>query len=263
MEMAITHSSTACVLLEIGSIRILTDPVLDGGRKRYRLGPAAWSTRYIGPAIRPDQIPPLDAVLLSHPHHLDNLDEAGTAMLREARRVITRLHDARELAVEAVGLAPWQETTIPGKNGEQIRVTATPARHGPWWVPGVHKVIGFVLQWDGQERGALYISGDTVFFRGIRQIAKRFCIGTAILHLGAVHFWPPWPPFIRFTFNAREAARTAKILGARTVIPIHYERSVWSHFREAVESYQRAFDEAGVANAVQWLDHGKRTLVRV
>jgi L-ascorbate metabolism protein UlaG (beta-lactamase superfamily) len=263
MEIAITHSSTACVLLEIGSVRILTDPVLDGGSKAYRLGPGAWATRYVGPALRPDQIPPLDAVLLSHTHHKDNLDEAGMAVLRQAGQVITGPHGTQELEVKAVGLAPWQETTISGKNGEQVRVTATPARHGPWWLPGTGKVTGFVLQWDGQEHGALYISGDTVFFRGIRTIAGRYRIGTALLHLGAVHFWPPWPPFIRFTFNGREAARAAKLFGARTVIPIHYERSVWSHFREPVESYRRAFAEAGVANAVKWLDHGKQTLVRV
>jgi L-ascorbate metabolism protein UlaG (beta-lactamase superfamily) len=263
MDVAITHSSTACVLLEIGSVRILTDPVLDDGRKWYRFAPTVWAQRYIGPAIRPGEIPPLDAVLLSHPHHLDNLDDSGRAMLREARQVISCRHDEGDLPLRAIRLEPWQETSIAGKNGERIRVTATPARHGPWWFPGVHKVIGFVLHWDGQEHGALYISGDTVYFRGMRRIASRFRIGTAILHLGAARFWPSLIPFVRFTMNAREAAKTAKLLSARTVIPIHYERSVWSHFRQPVEEYRREFDRAGVSNFVKWLDHGKRTLITV
>lgn len=261
MEFAITHSSTACVLLEIGSLRILTDPVFDGGTKRYRLSPGAWATRYVGPAIQPDQLPPLDAVLLSHFHHLDNLDESGRAVLHNAAQVITNVHKAGELEVPAVGLAPWKETTISGRDGEQVRVTATPALHGPWWVPETSKVVGFVLQWEGQRHGAVYISGDTIFFRGIRQIADRFRIGTALLHLGAVHFWPPLPP-IRCTFNGREAAKTAKLLAARTVIPIHYERTVWSHFHESKDSYQRNFDDAGMGHTVRWLDHGKRTVVQ-
>ena len=87
MEIAITHSSTACVLLEIGSARILTDPCLDGGSKRYRLGPGAWATRYVGPAIDPETIPPLDAVLLTHFHHHDNLDDKGRACTRKRKTV--------------------------------------------------------------------------------------------------------------------------------------------------------------------------------
>ncbi len=263
MEVAITHSSTACVLLEIDSVRILTDPVLDGGFKRYRLGPAAWATRYVGPALNPDQIPPLDAVLLSHSHHLDNLDEGGMAVVRRAKQVITGSVGGLGKQVKALTLAPWQETTIKGERGELVRVIATPGLHGPPWFPGTHKVVGYVLQWDGQENGALYISGDTIFFRGIAEIARRFQIGTAILHLGAVNFWPPWPPFLRFTFNGHEAARTARLLRSKTIIPIHYERSIWSHFRETQESYKGRFEDAGVEQSVTWLEHGKRTVIKV
>jgi L-ascorbate metabolism protein UlaG (beta-lactamase superfamily) len=263
MEIAITHSSTACVLLEIGSVRILTDPVLDGGSKTYKLGPAAWATRYIGPAVKAASLPPLDAVLLSHFHHLDNLDDAGRDVARRAPLVITGPHDKYDLDFSAVGLNPWEVTTIKGSGGEEIRVTATPALHGPSWLPETHRVVGFVLEWAGQEHGALYISGDTVFFKGIRQIADRFRIGTALLHLGAVHFWPPIPPCIRLTFNGREAARTAQLIGAKTVIPIHYERSVWSHFHESVESYNDEFEKAGLAKNVKWLKHGIQTKITV
>jgi L-ascorbate metabolism protein UlaG (beta-lactamase superfamily) len=263
MEIAITHSSTACVLLEIGSIRILTDPVLDQGSKRYRLGPGAWATRWIGPAVPPETLLPLDAVLLSHAHHCDNLDEAGKALLPEAGRIITGSHDDGDLGANRVALKTWEETTLLGSDGLSIRITATPARHGPWWLPGVRKVNGFVLQWEGQRHGGLYISGDTVFFRGIHHIVEKFSIGTALLHLGSVHFWPPWPPWIRFTFSGREAARCAQLMKAKTIVPIHYERSVWSHFREPWESYKHEFDKRKLLNCVKRLDHGIRTLVDV
>src|SRR5688500_4023478 len=121
MEVAITYSSTACVLLEIGTIRILTDPVMDGGFRKYRLGPAAWATRYVGPAIDPNQIPPLDAVLLSHSHHHDNLDDGGKVVLRRAKQIITGSDDKLGEQLKAVTLATWHETTIQGEGGQHVR----------------------------------------------------------------------------------------------------------------------------------------------
>ena len=55
-----------------------------------------------------------------------------------------------------------------------IEITATPCRHGP---PGsgpvVGQVIGFSLKWEGQTHGTLWISGDTVLFDGVRDVARR------------------------------------------------------------------------------------------
>src|SRR5437899_333253 len=92
---------------------------------RWAAGRGAMSDH---PSIRPDQLPPLDAVLISHTHHLDNLDETGVSVLCRAKQVITGPPDGRELGVKTESLMPWQETTILGRNGEQIRVMATPAR---------------------------------------------------------------------------------------------------------------------------------------
>jgi L-ascorbate metabolism protein UlaG (beta-lactamase superfamily) len=249
------------MLLEIGSIRLLTDPVFDQGERNYRLGPGAYATRHVGPAIDPAGLGDLDAVLLSHAHHLDNLDESGQKFVARAPLVITGRVESDRAGPAARRLSVWETTTIVGRDGFRIEVTATPAVHGPWWFPGARHVVGFVLEWPGQQKGALYLSGDTVYFRGMRRIAKRFRIGTAILHLGAVHFWPPWPSFLRFTMTGRQAARCAGLLGAQTVIPIHYERSVWSHFRESRESYQEAFRSAGLGSRVVWLPPGDRTVL--
>ncbi len=265
----LTHSTTACVLLEIGSIRILTDPVFDEGSKRYRLGPAAWATRRIGPAIDPANLPPLDAVLLSHAHHADNLDETGLAFIRQCSsalpvspagkmRVITGRGGLDQPGQDTIRLKPWEKTEIEGRDGFKVTVTATPAKHGPWFLPESWGVTGFVLEWPGQETGVFYISGDTVYFRGIKKIAGKYKIGTAVLHLGGVHFWPPWPPFLKFTMTGHQAARCARRLRAQTIIPIHYEQSVWSHFRESLSSYKNRFADAGLTSKVQWPMPGKR-----
>jgi L-ascorbate metabolism protein UlaG (beta-lactamase superfamily) len=260
MDVFVTHISTACVLLEIGSVRILTDPVFDEGKRYYRFRwPGIGATRLQGPAVEADRIPDLDAILLSHAHHSDNLDDGGRSLFGRARQIITTIHDKKYLRADAIGLSKWGSTTIHGQAGEIITVSATPALHGPYLLCESWHVCGFVLEWAGQERGALYISGDTVYFNGLREISERFKIGTALLHLGAVHFWPPWPRCFRFTFDSADAVRIANLLGLERLIPIHYEQDVWSHFKEDLASYQSAFQDAGLQHKVTWLAKGVRT----
>jgi L-ascorbate metabolism protein UlaG (beta-lactamase superfamily) len=264
MDVFVTHVSTACVLLEIGSVRLLTDPVFDEGKRYYCFGaPFVGATRKQGPAVKPETIPELDAILLSHAHHADNLDAGGRSLFPKARAVITNPHGKKFLKGKAIGLANWDATTIEGRGGEAVTIVAIPAEHGPAWLWGTHDVCGFVLIWDGQKRGALYISGDTVYFDELRQLTDHFKIGTALLHLGAVHFWPPYPRRWRFTFDSAGAVKMAKLLGLETVIPVHYEQDVWSHFKEDIASYQRAFREAGLGHRVMWLPKGMRTPVIV
>ena len=264
MNIFITHITTACVLLEIGTVRILTDPVFDTGQRYYSFGaPFFGATRFLDPALRPEEIPELDAILLSHPHHLDNLDGGGRDLFPKTREIITNYHGRRTLNGRATGLREWGQTTIFGRCGEQIAAIATPALHGPRWLTGARDVCGFVLKWDGRKHGALYISGDTIYFDDLRALTTHFRIGTAILHLGAVHFWPPVPPWWRFTFDGAEAVKMAELLHPKTLIPVHYERSIWSHFREDVSSYHRKFQKAGLLEAVQWLEWGKRTEIVV
>src|SRR5262249_12424281 len=151
----------------------------------------------------------------------------------------------RRLRGNALGLRPWDSTELVGNDGLRVRITATPAQHGPFlFRSAVGAVIGFVLEWDGQDFGGLYISGDTVWFGGIKQIPERFKIGTAILHIGGARF-PLYGP-LRFTFDGAEGARATRELGARTVIPIHYEG--WEHFKESRENTERAFEQSGLSD---------------
>ena len=261
MDVFVTHISTACVLLEIGSVRILTDPVFDEGERYYRFRwPGIGATRRQGPAMKADRIPDLDAILLSHAHHSDNLDDGGRSLFGRARQIITTIHDTKYVKDDVIGLPKWGSTTIHGQAGEMITVPATPALHGPYLLCESWHVCGFVLKWDGQEHGALYISGDTVYFDELREIPNRFRIGTALLHLGAVRFWVP---FARFTFDSAGAVKMAQLLGLETLIPIHYEQDVWSHFKENVASYRRAFQNAGLGQKTRWLSKGVRTQLSI
>jgi len=254
-EVAITHIGGPTVLLEIDGWRLLTDPTFDQPGRRYNFGWGTSSRKLAGPALTAAEIGPIDAVLLSHDHHDDNLDPAGRALLPAAGAVITTEAGARRLGGNARGLAAWERTTLEQDDRPPIEITATPCRHGPPLSrPLVGEVTGFALRWEGQEHGMLWISGDTVLYDGVREVPQRLEIGTAIVHLGGVRFPISGP--LRCTMSGAEAAELCGLIAPRTIVPIHYEG--WKHFREGRDAAERAFAEApgDLAARVKWLELG-------
>lgn len=259
MNLRLTHIGTATLLLEIGPLRLLTDPVFDPPGGHYFFGNGTDSVKLTGPAVRVDDLGRIDAILLSHDHHEDNLDRAGRAFLPRARQVITTSTGAKRLKGHAIGLRAWQSTTLDADD-KKLKITAAPAHHGTL---GSHLIVGettgFILEWDGQIHGALYISGDTVWFDGLHEIAQRFRIGTAILHIGGARF-PILGP-LRFTLNATEAVRVVHALEPRTVIPIHYEG--WKHFKETGADARRIFEASDIREKIRWLPLGHPVNVEI
>src|SRR5271168_3151796 len=93
------------VLIELGGLRLLTDPTFDApgeyplpGRTLRKTAPASIEVADLGP---------IDAVLLSHDEHPDNLDNAGRALLDTVPVVFTTESGAGRLGGNARGLAPW------------------------------------------------------------------------------------------------------------------------------------------------------------
>jgi L-ascorbate metabolism protein UlaG (beta-lactamase superfamily) len=240
----ITHVGGPTALIEIGGRRLLTDPTFDAPGRTYSFGLGTSSRKLAGPAVPAADLGPIDAVLLSHDHHADNLDPAGRALLPSAGTVITTVPGARRLG-SAVGLAPWDTTRV----GE-IEIVATPCRHGPRLLkPLFGEVIGFALRHEGRTH---WISGDTVLYDGVRSVAGRLQVDTAIVHLGGVRFGITGP--LRYTLTAREAVELCRLIRPRTVIPIHYEG--WSHFREGREEIERELAAAPDV-PVRWLPIGE------
>jgi L-ascorbate metabolism protein UlaG (beta-lactamase superfamily) len=110
----LTHIGGPTVLIEAVGWRILTDPTFDPPGQTYKFGWGTKSTKLSGPALAPDDLGPIDAVLLSHDHHADNLDDAGRALVATAPTVITTTVGARRLGPPARGLDPWEATTLAG-----------------------------------------------------------------------------------------------------------------------------------------------------
>lgn len=102
MGCRLTHLGGPTVLVELDGWRILTDPTFDKPGRRYGFGLGTSSTKTAGPALAPEDIGPVDVVLLSHDHHADNLDDRGRELLPAAGTVVTTLAGARRLAAPNV-----------------------------------------------------------------------------------------------------------------------------------------------------------------
>jgi L-ascorbate metabolism protein UlaG (beta-lactamase superfamily) len=251
----LTHIGGPTVLIEVGGWQLLTDPTFDPAGGKYSFGWGTGSRKLAGPAIAAADVGQIDAVLLSHDHHDDNLDAAGRAMLPSAGTVITTVPGARRLGGNAQGLAAWEMTRLEAPGKEAIEIIATPCRHGPPLShPIVGEVVGFALGWQGQEHGVLWISGDTVLYDGVREVADRLEVDTALVHLGGVRFSVSGP--LHYTMTASQAVELCGLLEPRTVIPIHYEG--WKHFRQGRDAVEAEFAGApeSFRSSVHWLPIG-------
>ncbi|MET8121642.1 MBL fold metallo-hydrolase [Micromonospora sp. NPDC005189] len=256
----ITHIGGPTTLIEIGGWRLLTDPTFDPPGRRYTFGWGTSSRKVTGPAVPAADLGPLDAILLSHDHHGDNLDDTGRALLTGVDTVLTTTSGARRLGHDAQGLRAGQTIRLTHPGRPTIEVTATPCRHGPpLSAPIVGDVIGFALRWAGQQHGALWITGDTVLTRRVREVATRIPVGTVLLHLGGVRFPITGP--LRYSMTARRAVQLCTALRAPTAIPVHYEG--WQHFQEPRDVIERAFAAApaAVRDSIRWLPLGEPTTV--
>jgi L-ascorbate metabolism protein UlaG (beta-lactamase superfamily) len=227
-------------VLDYAGVRLLTDPTFDppgeheGGLTKLR-----------GPAIAPEEVGAIDAVLLSHDHHSDNLDPGGRAFLPEAGRTLTTTAGAERLGGNAVGLEPWTSVELERPGGGALTVTAVPALHGPAGSePITGPVIGFVLS--AEDAPAVYVAGDNASVDVVREIAEREGpIELAVLFCGGVSL-PHRFDGAYLTLSAEAAAQAAGVLGARAVVPVHYEG--WAHFTQGAPELREAFRAAGIAD---------------
>ncbi len=249
-RLEITYVGGPTAVLDFGRLRLLTDPGFDPPGE-YPSG-AAVLKKLAGPAVSAESLGRIDAVLLSHDHHADNLDHSGRKFLERVPRVLTTTAGAERLGGNAVGLAPWANLELPHE-GRVLRVTGTPARHGPAHLDR-GPVIGFVLAFTDAPEQAVYVSGDTVWYEGVAEVAKRFRVRTAVLFMGAARVPQVGTPE-PLTMTAEDGIQAAHAFSGATIVPLHFEG--WAHFSESRDVIARAFSKAGLANRVSWLELGR------
>ncbi|MFC8046851.1 MBL fold metallo-hydrolase [Nocardia sp. NPDC057353] len=217
----------------------LTDPTFD--EPRDYPGVAVSLHKLHGPAVPRTEIGPIDAVLLSHDEHADNLDESGRVLLGEVP-VVLSTPGAAERIPGVRGVAEWETVPVGG-----VEVTAVPALHGPAGCEPVTGVVtGFVLRAPGQP--VVYVSGDNASVEVVGRIAERLGpIDIAVLNVGAANVGLFGDADV--TLNARTALQAAELLGNAVVVPVHGEG--WAHFSETLEHLRRTFEYAGQAERLR------------
>jgi L-ascorbate metabolism protein UlaG (beta-lactamase superfamily) len=244
-EVKVTYLGGPTVILEIGGLRLITDPTLDAAGEMFMINdkPAYWKTE--GPAIT--DVGEIDAVLLSHDQHGDNLDHAGRELLQKVNNTFTTKIGAQRLGGNSRGLTPWESAAL--KNG--ITITGTPARHGPTGFEKVSgDVTGFIVSANEIQ---IYITGDTVFYEGVKEVASRFKPKYVFIFAGAAR---PRGPF-NVTMGTNDAIDTASAFPDATIIPVHFEG--WSHYTETGEMLRQSFEALGIADRLKILEPGVKT----
>jgi N-acyl-phosphatidylethanolamine-hydrolysing phospholipase D len=204
----------ATVLLQIGDRMIATDPLVAS-----TVG--LLSKRLVAPGVAADAFPALDLAVLSHVH-FDHLSYGSLEALAPKISLLAIPEGAfpylPDFSFDAREAAVWATIEHAG-----IRATAVPAAHGGWrygidasWA---RAVVGWVLERDGL---AVYFAGDTGYdaaqFAAIR---KRWPnLDAALLPIAPME---PHTLVGAWHMDPAEAVRAFRELGARVMIPIHFD----------------------------------------
>jgi L-ascorbate metabolism protein UlaG (beta-lactamase superfamily) len=246
----------ATLLIRHGPITILTDPNFVHRGAEVTLGYGLTATRTTDPALDVEQVPQPDLVILSHDHG-DHFDAVAADWLDRDAPILAPPGAAAALAGRGFRdvrpLATWEAATFE-RDGARLRVTATPAQHGPAPVAAaMPEVMGTVLELgsaDAEATSRLYVSGDTVFHDDLAEVRDRFGeIDVAFLHLGGMRLMG-----VLMTMDATQGVQAINLLQPRVTIPIHYNDygTSSSHLAEFVAGV----NEAGLGERVRYLRHG-------
>jgi L-ascorbate metabolism protein UlaG (beta-lactamase superfamily) len=249
--LTVTLTGGPTAVLELGGARLLVDPTFDppgeyplgGGRSLTKTAPAALDAGDVGP---------VDAVLLSHDQHPDNLDTAGRALLADAPLVLTTELAAGRLGGSARAL-PVGGTVAVGS----VQVTGVRAEHGP---PGAERltgpVTGFVLHGSGLP--TVYVSGDNASLTCVDEVAAAFPqLDVAVLFAGAARtaLFDGAP----LTLTGADVAEAVRRLGVGRVVVVHVDS--WAHFSEGRDDVRAALTSAGLADRLVECPPGVPTTV--
>jgi L-ascorbate metabolism protein UlaG (beta-lactamase superfamily) len=250
-QLGVTFIGHSSFFLQIGGLNVVVDPIF-----------APWLfvlKRLRRPGLRIQELPPLDAVLVTHAH-FDHLHRpslraiARATMIKSGHTPLLIVPGNCTDLVFDLGfdrireLSWWEEFQLGGTS-----VTATPAKH--WGARVIHDMHrgygGYVLSGGGHS---IYHSGDTAYFEGFAEIGERLHPEVALLPIGAYY-----PDSFRAVHTSPEDALRGFIeMDAQYMIPMHF--GTFKLSQEPVdEPVKRLLSDArrlGVEDRVHVLEEG-------
>jgi L-ascorbate metabolism protein UlaG (beta-lactamase superfamily) len=252
---SLTFVGTATTILRLGAFTLLTDPnFLHKGQRAY-LGKGLWSRRLTEPSLQPDDLPELDAVLLSHLHG-DHFDRIARKELARSQPVITTTAAARRLeqwGFETRGLETWQTETLT-RGAESLTVESLPGVHA-YGVMGalLPPVMGSLLEHrvEGEVRRRVYVSGDTLTGDHLDEIARRHPdIDVAVVHLGGTRVL-----FHTVTMDDQQGADFLRRVRPHRAVPVHYDD--YRVFRSPLSAFEATCRQQGLWDVVRPVRRGE------
>ena len=240
----------ATFLIKLGDTTIITDPVFSKNTGPLTFGPK----RYVDPAIKLDEVPKTDLLLLTHNHydHLDasairNFPHKNTKVLLPLKlsRYFKRFKDVNEL--------DWYDEIQVNKD---IKVTLLPAVH--WskrslWDTNKTLWGNFLIEYKGKK---ILFASDTGYGNIYKELGNKYGpIDVTFINIGAYNFYPMMPVKDKSIYhtNPEEALQIGKDLNSKKVVGMHWGTVVLSlepimeppkRFKDSAKNFGYSKDDA-------------------
>lgn len=237
-------------LINFYGVNIITDPILVDHAGADVLVGTIGPKRLIGPALKPEQLPKVDLVLLSHAH-MDHLNSATLRSFPNTTRAVTA-HATADLLSDTKLSSPaelaWGDKIKINTSHGEVEVEAFEVKHwgARWRHDSYRGYNGYIVSREGKK---IIFGGDTAWSDSFRSLRSKGPFELAIMPIGA------YQPWIQSHCTPEQAVKMANDAGANHFLPIHFKTFAFGHegATEPMERLQAAIEPERIG----WQDIGQ------